>query len=146
MDFAGFCDEAVRAFLLRGRDALFFCLAICYRRAVEVWVARRPGRFPGGTYHAVGMNFGKVRELVMTVMELDALKDVDVRTVEKEGLVDIREVEIDRSLPLEERKRAYLEAVGNPYAVRVGDMKVRLRFVEDGGSFEEAFENMLRNV
>ena len=41
------------------------------------------------------MNFGKVRELVMTVMELDALKDVDVRTVEKEGLVDIREVEID---------------------------------------------------
>ena len=57
-----------------------------------------------------------------------------------------REVEIDRSLPLEERKRAYLEAVGNPYAVRVGDMKVRVRFAEDGGSFEEAFENMLRNV
>ena len=144
MDFAGFCDEAVRAFLLRGRDALFFCLAICCRRAVEVWGASA-GRFPGGTYHAVGMNFGKVRELVMTVMELDALKDVDVRTVEKEGLVDTREVEIDRSLPLEERKRAYLEAVGNPYAVRVGDMKVRERF-EDGGSFEEAFENMLRNV
>ena len=69
----------------------------------------------------------------MTVMELDALKDVDVRTVEKEGLVDIREVEIDRSLPLEERKRAYLEAVGNPYAVRVGDMKVRVRFMEGGG-------------
>ena len=42
----------------------------------------------------------------MTVMEMDALKDVDVRTVEKEGLVDIREVEIDRSLPLEERKSA----------------------------------------
>lgn len=78
--------------------------------------------------------------------ELDALKDVDVRTVEKEGLVDIRKVEIDRSLSLEERKRAYLEAVGNPYAVRVGDMKVRVRFAEDGGSFEEAFENMLRNV
>ena len=145
MDFAGFCDEAVRAFLLRGGDALFFCLAICCRRAVEVWGASA-GRFPGGTYHAIGMNFGKVRELVMTVMELDALKDVDVRTVEKEGLVDIREVEIDRSLPLEERKRAYLEAVGNPYAVRVGDMKVRVRFAEDGGSFEEAFENMLRNV
>ncbi len=145
MDFAGFCDEAVREFLLRGRDALFFCLDICCRRAVEVWGASAGG-FPGGTYHAVGMNFGKVRELVMTVMELDALKDVDVRSVEKEGLVDIRKVEIDRSLPLEERKRAYLEAVGNPYAVRVGDMKVKVRFAEDGGSFEEAFENMLRNV
>ena len=82
----------------------------------------------------------------MTAKELDALKGVDIRTVEKEALTDIREVEVDRSLPLEERKMAYLEAVGNPYAVRVGDMKVRVRFAEDGGSFEEAFENMLRNV
>ena len=82
----------------------------------------------------------------MTAKELDALKGVDIRTVEKEVLTDIREVEVDRSLPLEERKMAYLEAVGNPYAVRVGDMKVRVRFAEDGGSFEEAFENMLRNV
>ena len=82
----------------------------------------------------------------MTAQELDALKGVDIRTVEKEALVDIREVEVDRSLSLEERKRAYLEEVGNPYAVRVGDMKVGLRFAEDGGSFEEAFENMLRNV
>ncbi len=120
----------------------------CYMLPEGCWglSSASAGGFPGGTYHAVGMNFGKVRELVMTVMELDALKDVDVRTVEKEGLVDIREVEIDRSLPLEERKRAYLEAVGNPYAVRVGDMKVRVRFMEGGGSFEEAFENMLRNV
>ena len=62
----------------------------------------------------------------MTAKELDALKDVDIQTVEKEALVDIREVEVDRSLSLEERKRAYLEAVGNPYAVRVGDMKLSL--------------------
>ena len=82
----------------------------------------------------------------MTAKEMDALKDVDIRTVGKEALADIREVEVDRSLPLDERKKAYLEAVGNPYAVRVGDMKVRVRFAEDGGSFEEAFENMLRNV
>ena len=77
---------------------------------------------------------------------MNALKGVDIRTVEKEALTDIREVEVDRSLSLEERKMAYLEAVGNPYAVRVGDMKVRVRFAEDGASFEEVFENMLRNV
>lgn len=82
----------------------------------------------------------------MTAKELDVLKGVDIRTVEKEALVDIREVEVDRSLSLEERKMAYLEAVGNPYVVRVGDMKVRVRFAEDGASFEEVFENMLRNV
>ena len=82
----------------------------------------------------------------MTAKELDALKGVDVRTVDRAELVDIREVPVERGLPAEERIRAYLEAVGNPYAVRVGDMKVKVRFAEDGGSFEEAFENMLRNV
>ena len=82
----------------------------------------------------------------MTVMELDALKDVDVRTVEKEGLVDIREVPVERGLTAEERLREFIGKVKNPYAVRVGDMKVKVRFAEDGASFEEAFENMLRNV
>jgi len=77
---------------------------------------------------------------------MDALKSVDIRTMGKEELADIREVEVDRSLPLDERKKAYLEAVGNPYAVRVGDMKVSVRFAENGASFEEVFENMLRNV
>ncbi len=82
----------------------------------------------------------------MTAQEMDALIDVDIRTVEKEALADIREVEVDRGLPPDERKRAYLEAVGNPYAVRVGEMKVRVRFTDGGIPFQEAFENMLRNV
>lgn len=77
---------------------------------------------------------------------MDALGDVDIRAVAKETLADIRKVEVGRDLPLEERKRAYLEAVGNPYAVRVGEMKVRVRFTDGGIPFQEAFENMLRNV
>lgn len=145
MDFAGFCDEAVRAFLLRGGDALFFCLDICCRRAVEVWGASAGG-FPGGTYHAVGMNFGKVRESVMTVMELDALKDVDVRTVEKEGLVDIREVPVERGLPAEERIKDFIMKVKNPYCFRVGDVVVKTAFSENGGSFGERFERMLAGL
>lgn len=83
---------------------------------------------------------------MMTAMKVDALDEVDIRTVDKDVLTDIREVEIDRSLPLDDRKKYYLEAVGNPYAVRVGDMKVRVQFAEKGASFEEAFENMLKNV
>ena len=82
----------------------------------------------------------------MTAQEMDALIDVDIRTVGKEALADIREVEVDRCLPPDGRKRAYLEAVGNPYAVRVGGMKVRVRFTDGGIPFQEAFENMLRNV
>ena len=45
MDFAGFCDEAVRAFLLRGRDALFFVLLYAAGGLLRSG-ARRPGDSP----------------------------------------------------------------------------------------------------
>lgn len=65
MDFAGFCYEAVRVFLQMGRDAFFFCPDIwegCQRRVLVRAFVRRVSRgFPGGTYHAIGMNFGKER-------------------------------------------------------------------------------------
>lgn len=41
---------------------------------------------------------------------------------------------------------AVFEKVGNPYLVRVGNMKVKVRFAEGGVSMEEAFENMLLSV
>ena len=46
---------------------------------------------------------------------------------------------------MEERKKQYLKKVGNPYLVRVGSMKVKVRFT-GGISFNEAFENMLLSV
>ncbi|MCX4325344.1 MAG: hypothetical protein OSJ59_20650 [Lachnospiraceae bacterium] len=92
------------------------------------------------------MNFGKVRESVMTVMELDALKDVDVRTVEKEGLVDIREIPVERGLTAEERLRDFIGKVKNPYCFRVGDVVVKTAFSENGGSFGERFERMLAGL
>ncbi len=145
MDFAGFCDEAVRAFLLRAGMPYFFVLLYAAGGLLRSG-ARRPGGFPGGTYHAVGMNFGKVRESVMTVMELDALKDVDVRTVEKEGLVDIREIPVERGLTAEERLRDFIGKVKNPYCFRVGDVVVKTAFSENGGSFGERFERMLAGL
>ena len=39
-------------------------------------------------------------------MTVEEMKAVDIRTVDRETLVDIRDVKIDRSLPLEERVRS----------------------------------------
>ena len=47
-------------------------------------------------------NFGERRK----VMTLEEMKAVDVRTVDPDTLVDIRDVHIDRSLPKEERIRS----------------------------------------
>ena len=42
------------------------------------------------------------------------------------SLVDIRDVRIDRSLPMEERVKSYVEQVKNPYMFKVGNTVVRV--------------------
>ena len=39
-----------------------------------------------------------------------------------------------------------IDKVGNPYLVRIGNMKVKVRFANNGISMEQAFENMLLSV
>ena len=56
----------------------------------------------------------------MTAKELDALKGVDVRIVDRAELVDIREVPVERGLPAEERIKRFIGKVKNPYCFRVG--------------------------
>lgn len=82
----------------------------------------------------------------MTAEEYRALLAVDFEDVESGGLTDISKLRIDKGQPLEKRRQQYLKQVGNPYLVRVGGMKVKIRFTEGGGSMEEAFENMLLTV
>lgn len=81
----------------------------------------------------------------MTAEEHRKMLETDFSDVKLEELMDISGIQIDRDLPLEDRKKQYLKKVGNPYLVRVGNMKVKVRFT-GGISFNEAFENMLLSV
>ena len=54
------------------------------------------------------------------MMTLEEMKSVDLRTVDREELVDIRDVHIDRSLPIEERIRSFVEQIKNPYCFKCG--------------------------
>ena len=82
----------------------------------------------------------------MTAGEYRVLLDVDFADVELGSLTDISKLRIDREQPLVKRRQQYFKRVGNPYLVRVGNMKVKVRFAENGISMEEAFENMLLSV
>ncbi len=82
----------------------------------------------------------------MTAEEYRALLAVDFGNVELGSLTDISKLRIDKGQPLEKRRQQYLKKVGNPYLVRVGNMKVKVRFADNGISMEEAFENMLLSV
>lgn len=60
--------------------------------------------------------------------ELCRMAKVDVRTVDKDTLVDIENVTIDTSLPEKERIEDFLRQVKNPYCYCCHGMIVKLSF------------------
>ena len=58
------------------------------------------------------------------------------------SLVDIRDVRIDRSLPMEDRVRSYVEQVKNPYMFKVGNTVVRVSYADTNKTMNDNFVNM----
>ena len=82
----------------------------------------------------------------MTAEEYRKYLETDFYDVDVNELKDIRKVRIDRSQTKEKRIAQYLKQVGNPYMVRGGNVKVKIRFANNGVSFEDAFEDLLLSV
>ena len=59
------------------------------------------------------------------------------------SLVDIRDVRIDRTLPMEERVKSYVEQVKNPYMFKVGDTIVRVSYADTNRTMNDNFVNMI---
>lgn len=60
-----------------------------------------------------------------------------------ENLVDIRTVQVDKSLPREQRIAEFVRQIGNPYCFRCGDFVVRARYAQDGVSLEDRLQSLI---
>lgn len=76
---------------------------------------------------------------------INEMKNVDIRTVNKDLLVDIRTVMIDENLPLQERIMQFINKIGNPYCFRVGDVAVKVEYEDTEITFEQRFEKIIIN-
>ena len=74
------------------------------------------------------------------------MKENNQTTADMSGVVDIRDVKVDRSLPVEDRIRSYVEQVKDPYCFRVGDVKVRVSFASNGRTLNDSFTDMLASL
>ena len=79
----------------------------------------------------------------MTAEDHRKFLEMDFSDATLEELTDIGKIRINRKKSVEERKRQYLNQVKNPYLVKAGDTMVKIRFANNGVSFEAAFENLL---
>ena len=59
---------------------------------------------------------------------LQELKHVNIKEVNPDELVDIREIEIDTKQSVQKRVKEYVEQVHNPYLVRVGEYVVKIGY------------------
>lgn len=77
---------------------------------------------------------------------LEEMKNMDIRTVDKNKLVDLNTVVIDESRPIAERVASFVQQIQNPYCFRVGDMAVKVVYQEEGPTFQQNFESMLLSL
>ena len=84
----------------------------------------------------------------LTLAELDTLSAVDIKTVDPEQLVDIRDISIHTELPREERILDFIRQIRNPYCFRHGKIVVKIGFSEAAKetTMEEQFESYLRTL
>ena len=61
-------------------------------------------------------------------------------------LVDIRDVVIDKSLPLEDRVKSYVEQIKDPYCFKVGDVVVRVSYADKDKSLTDSFTSMIASM
>lgn len=79
-------------------------------------------------------------------IDFDALKKVDVRTVDPDTLVDISKLDIDATLPKEERLKEFILQIKNPYCFKVGKVAVSVGFNPEGPTFEQCMEHYLQTL
>ncbi|WMC93555.1 DUF6870 family protein [Kineothrix sp. MB12-C1] len=77
-------------------------------------------------------------------MDFSALKQVDVRTVNPDTLVDIGDIKVNTKLPKEERILDFIHQIGNPYCYRCGKVVVKISFNDTNATLEDRMENLLR--
>ena len=77
-------------------------------------------------------------------MDLTEMKQVDVRTVDRELLADIAAIRINEELPQEQRFADFLVQMKNPYCYRCGKVVVKVSFSDTETTLEECLERCFK--
>ena len=80
-----------------------------------------------------------------TLEGLRTMKEKSIQAYNSEELIDITTIKIDTKRTKEEKMLNFIKRVKNPYLFKVGDVAVRVVFNENGLSFQELFEELIKS-
>lgn len=75
----------------------------------------------------------------MTLAELEEMKKVDPRTVDRSTLVQRKDVKVRSKGTKQERIMDYIEQIKNPYCYLEGKTVVKISFAETDRTIEDCF-------
>ena len=82
----------------------------------------------------------------MQPASLEQMKNIDVRTVDPDALIDIRDVSVNTGLSKDERLLDYLEQIQNPYCFKCGKTIVKVSFADTEATLEDRLEKYLLSI
>lgn len=77
---------------------------------------------------------------------LNALKNVDIRTVDKATLADISTVKINPNDSPEKKMTEYINQIKNPYCFLCNGYAVKIEFANTGRTIEDCFSDYIDNL
>ena len=86
-----------------------------------------------------------MKQCPYTLEQLKAMQAVDVRTVDRSTLRDIRDVKVNTDLPKQERILDFMRQIGNPYCYRHGKYVVMVSFTETDVTLEYILLSYIRS-
>ena len=81
----------------------------------------------------------------MEVLSITSMKNTDLATIDRDALVDIRDVMVNTALPKRERALDFIRQIGNPYCYKHGKYVVKVGFSDTEVSLEERLAGYIRS-
>jgi hypothetical protein len=81
---------------------------------------------------------------MLDLMTLQQMREVDINTIDPASVTEASEINIDISLPVEERLASYIDQVENPYFIKVGKVIVKMNFPNTDKRANDCFERYMK--
>jgi len=75
--------------------------------------------------------------------KLEAMQNMNPVLISADELVDINDVQVNKSLSKAERITEFVRQIKNPYCFKCGDFVVKARFSDNGLSMEDCLQSIL---
>ena len=82
---------------------------------------------------------------VLTAPSISDMKSKDLSSIDRDALVDIRDVKVNTALPKRERALDFIRQIGNPYCYKHGKYVVLVGFSDTDVSLEDRLAGYIRS-